>query len=255
VITRYRSTNSGATFTPVAPDPTVIRIPRTTPAHNGGDIAFGDDDFLYITSGDGGADPRVAQDLSSLLGKILRIDVSATPYANPPDNPFAGSAGRDEIWAFGFRNPWRMSFDQQTGALWTGDVGASAREEIDRVTKGGNYGWPCFEGDLPFDNGAVCPMPLEPPDLAVSHSDAASLTGGYVYRGNDVPELRGAYVYGDWGSGRMWALHFSEQPPRVEVLDSSAVPGLNISAFGQDRDGEVLVVNWDGTILRIRPAP
>lgn len=252
VVARYRSINGGLTFAPVAGAQTVLRIPRSSAshnAHNGGDLAFGADDYLYVSLGDA-VDEMLPQNLSSLFGKILRIDVAATPYANPTDNPFAGSAGLDEIWAYGFRNPWRMSFDGPTGRLWVGDVGQSSWEEIDRVEKGANYGWPCREGDAPFSATASCAPPLEPPQVVHPHPEARSITGGYVYRGNAIAGLSGAYVYGDFISGRIWAFHQFESPRRTEQLADTA---HLIAAFGQARSGDLFVVDLLGSIHRIAP--
>jgi len=246
VVARFASVDGGLTFAPVAGNPDVIRFDAEQDNHNGGDIAFGPDGFLYYAMGDGGGsgdpDPEDGQNLSTLLGKILRLDVSVAPYANPPDNPFVGSAGRDEIWAYGLRNPWRMSFDSQTGELWVGDVGQSSREEIDRIVKGGNYGWDCREGDQSFDPDPNCTPPFVEPEVVHDRSEAQAITGGYVYRGNALPSLANTYVYGDFVTGRVFAYRFQASPPRVDELSPPA--GLGISSFGQARDGEIYLLDY-----------
>jgi glucose/arabinose dehydrogenase len=248
VVARFASADGGLTFAPVAGNPDVIRFDGEQDNHNGGDIAFGPDGFLYYATGDGGGagdpDPEDGQNLSTLLGKILRLDVSVAPYANPLDNPFVGSAGRDEIWAYGLRNPWRMSFDSQTGELWVGDVGQSSREEIDRIVKGGNYGWDCREGDQPFDPDPNCSPPFVEPEVVHDRSEAQAITGGYVYRGNALPSLANSYVYGDFVTGRVFAYRFQASPPRVDELSPPA--GLDISSFAQARDGEIYLLDYAG---------
>ena len=222
--------------------------------HNGGMLAFGPDGYLYIASGDGGAggDPQGnGQNLSTLLGKILRIDVdSATPYAIPPTNPFAASPGRDEIFAYGLRNPWRFSFDREGGRIFAGDVGQDALEEIDIITAGANYGWNRMEGTRCYSPATSCNRDgLTLPIHEYGRSAGTSVTGGYVYRGSAVPSLYGKYVYGDFVSGRIWAL--SEMGSggwrNEELLDSP----LNISSFGEDERGELYVVDYGGTVRRI----
>ncbi len=211
--------------------------------HNGGGIAFGPDGYLYIGLGDGGAggDPRGnGQNTRTLLGAMLRIDVDGgTPYAIPPDNPFARGGGRPEIFAWGLRNPWRFAFDRLTGALWVGDVGQAAWEEVNRIERGGNYGWNIREGAHPYRRGRAV-GPLIDPVAEYDHDQGCSITGGTVYRGERVPALRGLYVYGDYCSGRIWGLPADGRPRRL--LDS----GLNISAFGEGNDGELYVLDHAG---------
>ena len=227
--------------------------------HNGGQLAFGPDGDLYIALGDGGSggDPLGnGQNLGTLLGKLLRIDVdSATPYAVPADNPFVAQPGaRGEIWAYGLRNPWRFSFDRSTGRLFCGDVGQGNYEEADLITRGGNYGWNIMEGMHCYPpSTASCDMSgLTFPIAEYSHAEGNSITGGYVYRGAAIPGLRGTYVFGDFGSGRIWGL--TEKPPgtwtRTELLDTD----LSISSFGQDASGEIYVVGYGGGVYRIRQA-
>jgi glucose/arabinose dehydrogenase len=248
VVARFVSADDGLSFAPVSGNADVIRFDSQEENHNGGDIAFGPDGFLYFAMGDGGGagdpDPEDGQNLDSLLGKILRLDVSVAPYRIPPDNPFVGSAGRDEIWAYGLRNPWRMSFDSQTGELWVGDVGQSQQEEIDRIVKGGNYGWDCREGNLDFDPDPNCTPPFVAPEVVHGRSEAQSIVGGYVYRGSRLRSLADTYVYGDFITGRVFAYRFLANPARVDELAAPA--GLDISSFGQGRDGELYVIDYAG---------
>ncbi len=244
----------------VAPDSelVILEVPQPYANHNGGQIAFGPDGYLYIGLGDGGSagDPqRNGQDTSTLLGTILRIDVSeataAQPYAIPPDNPFAGSGGRPEIWAYGLRNPWRFSFDRETGELWAGDVGQNRWEEIDIIERGGNYGWNAMEGNHCFrpqsgceSEGFIPPVweyPLE--------DDACSVIGGYVYRGAAISWLAGVYVYGDFCTGQVFGLRYVDG----EVVEHKllADTGLRIASFGQDNDGELYVLSQGEGIFRL----
>lgn len=230
--------------------------------HNGGNVRFGPDGYLYLAFGDGGSagDPQNnAQNRSTLLGKVLRIDVNATSagrnYAIPPANPyFANTQGfREEIYAYGLRNPWKMSFDREKGTLWIGDVGQNLWEEIDTLVVGGNYGWRRTEGMACYSPSSGCDTTgLIPPVWVYVHSQGnISITGGYVYRGTALTSLRGKYLYGDYGSGIIWALSFNESgsPINQLVFDS---PYL-ISSFGEDQSGEVFVVSYsDGKIYRIQ---
>jgi uncharacterized repeat protein (TIGR03806 family) len=219
-------------------------------------LAFGPDGMLYLGFGDGGGggDPwRNGQDKTTLLGALLRIDPNGgVPYGIPPDNPFVGEGGgvREEIWAFGLRNPWRFSFDRHTGELWLGDVGQSAREEIDFVVKGGNYGWNVYEGSLPFDNpNNLPPEAFQRPVVDHGRAEAGSITGGYVYRGSALAELRGAYVYGDFVTGRIWAL-VANQGKLVSNTQIATLPAL--SSFGEDEAGELYALSYGaGTIWRL----
>ena len=224
--------------------------------HNGGCLKFGPDGYLYISSGDGGGpdppDPlRAGQDVSRLLSAILRIDVDHTegdrPYRVPSDNPFLGLAGaRPEIWAHGFRNPWRMSFDTARGDLWVGDVGWQLWEMVYRVERGGNYGWPVMEGPQPvLPEEKRGPTPILPPTVSHPHSEAASITGGYVYRGAQLPELRGAYIYGDFQSGKIWGLRHDGS--KVTWQQELASTPLQLVAFGEDRSGELYLLDYERT--------
>jgi glucose/arabinose dehydrogenase len=227
--------------------------------HNGGMVAFGPDGNLYIGLGDGGAggDPgNRGQNPDELLGKILRIDVDrGDPYGIPPDNPYVREGGRPEIYALGLRNPWRFSFDSKTGELWVADVGQDKWEEIDLVTRGGNYGWRLMEGTHCFSPAVSCQTSgLQLPLQEYSHEKGrCSIIGGYVYRGRAVAELIGQYLYGDYCSGEIFSLprtHEREpgREPRV-ILKTS----LRISSFGEDDSGEIYVVDHSGGLCRIAP--
>jgi glucose/arabinose dehydrogenase len=227
--------------------------------HNGGQLAFGPDGYLYIASGDGGGggDPNGnGQSLSTLLGKLLRIDVdSATPYAVPPDNPFVGQAGEDEIWAYGLRNPWRFSFDRSTDRLFLGDVGHDDFEEVDLITRGGNFGWSIMEGNHCYPPPSdTCDMTgLILPIAEYSHDEGRSITGGFVYRGPLIAQLRGTYVFGDFISGNIWGL--DEEGSGVWTHSLLLATSLSISSFGQDGAGELYVLDYGGTVFRLRAAP
>lgn len=230
--------------------------------HNGGMIAFGPDGYLWIGSGDGGraGDPwDNARDLGSRLGKMLRIDVSTRPYRVPPDNPFVGRRGAAaEVWALGLRNPWRFSFDRETGELWIGDVGQGAWEEIDvedpRAGGGRHYGWRTMEGRHCFDPRRGCdPGGLTLPIHEYGHDQGCSVTGGYVYRGLAIPALSGHYLFSDYCRGTVWALRRDESgAARVEVLLESRRP---VSSFGEGPDGEIYLCDHQGAVLKIDPVP
>jgi putative heme-binding domain-containing protein len=225
--------------------------------HNGGDLQFGPDGFLYISTGDA-ADPNppddlnTGQDISDLLSSVLRIDVDRKAdgknYAVPNDNPFIGMTGaRPEVWAYGFRNPWRMAFDRQTGELFVGDVGWELWEMVHRVEKGGNYGWSAMEGPQPIKPEKVGPTPIRPPLIELPHTIACSITGGRVYRGRKFPEMRGAYVFGDWETRRLWAARF--EGDRTKEMPEITRPSVRIVAFGEDRDGELYFLDYDDGTL------
>ena len=221
--------------------------------HNGGAMAFGADGYLYLGEGDGGSggDPNGnGQNTNALLGKILRLDVSSTDYAIPSDNPFANGGGKPEVYAYGLRNPWRFNFDRATGRLWVADVGQDDWEEIDDVTKGGNYGWNTMEGSHCFSPKDGCNMQgLILPRAEYNHENGnCSVTGGYVYRGKAVPELVGYYVYGDFCSGKVWAFDTSSgDSPPVQLMDTD----LSITSFAQDKDGELYLVSFDKRIAKL----
>jgi len=230
---------------------TLIEIEQPYGNHNGGMIDFGPDGFLYIAFGDGGSggDPiNAGQRMDTLLGKILRIDVDhGDPYAIPADNPFAGGGGEAEIYAWGLRNPWKFSFDEKTGQLWTGDVGQNAREEINIIERGGNYGWRIREGRRCYVSGSDCDrMDFNDPLVDYPHSDGRSVTGGYVYHGTDIPALSGRYVFADFVSGRLWALGYDPATGDAEAEVIMETTGLGISSFGQDpQTGELYVMDYD----------
>ncbi len=228
--------------------------------HNGGKIAFGPDGYLYIATGDGGStgDPQNhSQNKSSLLGKMLRIDVNKTeggnPYAIPADNPFVSeSTTRPEIYAYGLRNPWRFSFDKSSGKLWVGDVGQNELEEVDIIEKGGNYGWRIKEADKCYQSRSNCiEKDLIKPVYQYSHSNGdISVTGGYVYRGNKLPDLQGKYIYADYASGRVWALTYEEGKPVQNKL-LFKLSGT-VSAFGEDAQHELYICDYaNGKILSL----
>jgi uncharacterized repeat protein (TIGR03806 family) len=268
-----RFTTSGGVLDP-ASEAILLTIPQPFENHNGGNIAFGPDALLYAGFGDGGSggDPNNnAQNRSTLLGKLLRIDVSGTgAYTIPADNPYAGgarcAAGAasgaalcPEIYAYGLRNPWRWSFDRAapTPDLWLADVGQNAWEEVDRIQPGGNYGWRFREGAHCFNPSTNCPTtangaPLIEPVAEYSHSLGVSVTGGYVYRGAAIPSLVGRYVFGDFGSGRIFALipDSTGALQRQEILPS----GAQISSFAQGNDGELYYLHYgNGTLFKLVP--
>lgn len=227
--------------------------------HNGGMIAFGPDGALYIGRGDGGGrgDPdHRAQNPDDLLGKILRLDVDGgEPYAIPVDNPYVSGGGRPEIYAIGFRNPWRFSFDRKSGVLWVGDVGQHAWEEVDAVVRGGNYGWRLMEGRHCFLPKTDCDgSGLQLPVLEYGHeAGRCSITGGYVYRGQIQAALKDVYVYGDYCTGEIMGARveggaYSGVAEGAQVLFRS---GLRISSFGEDQEGELYVVDHGGGIYRV----
>lgn len=227
------------------PDPSseqvILSLEKPFENHNGGHVEFGPDGRLYIATGDGGSggDPLDnGQNPNTLLGAILRIDVDGgSPYAVPADNPFAdGEAGRPEIWAYGLRNPWRFSFDRVTGGLWAGDVGQNRWEEIDLIEAGGNYGWNEREGFECFRPGCEQAGLIDP--VAVyGRTEGRSITGGYVYRGQALPELEGAYIYADFVSGRVWALR--ADPDSGEYASELLFTASNVASFTEDDAGEL----------------
>ncbi len=232
--------------------------------HNGGCLKFGPDGYLYISTGDAGPafppDPLFSgQDVSNLLSSILRIDVDKPgddkPYSIPADNPFITlDDTRGEVWAYGLRNPWKMSFDPATGDLWVGDVGWELWEMIYRVERGGNYGWSLVEGPQPVHRERTRgPTPILPATFLHSHIESRSITGGHVYRGSRLKALVGAYIYGDYVTGKIWAgrLNGDNSASIAELVDTS----LQIICFGTDHAGELFVVGYDGTIHRLIPNP
>lgn len=267
-ISEFRTRDGGVTLDP-ASETVVLTVSQPATNHNGGNIAFGPDGFLYIGFGDGGGggdtwDPfGNGQNLQTTLGKMLRIDVDGTtgaiPYRIPLGNPHAGNAlcnagasgqACPEIYAYGFRNPWRWSFDRGSGELWVGDVGQGALEEVDRVVLGGNYGWRCFEGTNSFNpNCGPNAASSLPPVAQYGRSVGQSITGGYVYRGSAIPALVERYVFADFVTGRIW--HVARDTPATLTVTGGFDTGLSISSFGEGADVELYVVDYGGALHRL----
>ena len=230
----------------------ILEVEQPWGNHNGSTVLFGPDGYLYMSLGDGGAanDPHNnGQDLSTLLATIIRIDVDRQDpdhnYAIPKDNPFVNRPGaRGEIWAYGLRNIWRMSFDRETGDLWAGDVGQIKWEEIDLIVKGGNYGWNIREGKHDFKPRASA-EPLIDPVVEYGRREGISVTGGYVYRGDRLPELRGAYIYADYVSGKIWALRYRDGEVTTHREIFAGGRRVYITSFGEGPDGEMYIVAFD----------
>jgi uncharacterized repeat protein (TIGR03806 family) len=270
VVSEFTTHDGGRTLDPDS-ERVILRIMKNNEHHHGGRIIFGPDGFLYLGMGDGNSSSNdYAQRLTTLLGKIIRIDIKGTTgnalYRIPADNPFAsstelcgvngfGSQNCPEIYAWGFRNPWGWSFDRQTGDLWVGDVGETDIEEVSHVKRGGNYGWRCFEGtqdmSSKYATGAACATRpnLLPPIAEYPHTLGHAVTGGYVYRGKAIPGLVGRYVFGDFTSGRIWDIPNDTQP--TMTMTGGLESGLNISTFAEDNDGELYVVHMYRGLWRI----
>lgn len=260
IVSRFSVSSNNTNVADANSETILLQVLQPFSNHNGGQIAFGPDDgYLYIALGDGGAggDPYGnGQNRSTLLGSMLRIDVDTgsggIDYRIPDDNPFAGNIEgyAEEIYAFGLRNPWRFSFDPVTGWLWAADVGQSEVEEVDIIEKGKNYGWNIMEGSQCYSPPAGCNQTdLELPIWEYNHTLGYSVTGGFVYRGSDLDELYGAYIYGDYGSGLIWALWHdgSGEPTNLEILNTT----LNILSFGIDENNELYICAFDGKIYEI----
>ena len=241
----------------------LITIPKPWENHNGGMLQFGPDGFLYASVGDGDSgvlNPPgfYAQRRDELLGSILRIDPrSGDPYAIPADNPFVGQDGvRPEIWAYGLRNPWRFWIDAETGSLFVADAGNERREEVDLVARGQsglNFGWPCFEGTLPFDTAASCAGAVPPLLEYPREGGSCAIVGGVVVRDRRIPALAGRYLYGDFCSGKITAVEVADG--KVTASDGLDVAAPHLSSFGVDGVGRVHVTSTDGSVYRIDPAP
>jgi glucose/arabinose dehydrogenase len=262
VIARYRVSAGDANMADPLDEEVILTVPQPFANHNGGQLAFGPDGFLYIGMGDGGSggDPlNNGQSPGTLLGKLLRIDVEsgAVPYGIPPTNPFLGMVGyRPEIWALGLRNPWRFSFDPGTGDFYVGDVGQGNFEEIDFQPAGDpggrNYGWNIMEGDVCYPVGTIgCNRTgLALPVFVYDHALGCSVTGGHVYRGSAFPSLQGVYLFGDYCSGRIWGIRRNGAGWDNAPL---ATTTMNITTFGEDEQRNVYVVNYaTGDLLSIQ---
>lgn len=258
IVSRFKASSANASAVEPGSEVVLFRFAQPYSNHNGGKLAFGPDGYLYVATGDGGSggDPlNNGQNKSSWLGKILRVDVNGSDKGNygiPKDNPFAGKSGlREEIYAYGLRNPWRFSFDAQ-GRLWTGDVGQNKIEEIDIVTKGGNYGWRVKEAAQPFNDkdNSVTDKLIDPIHEYQHGDDGNSVTGGQVYKGKANPSLRGKYIFGDFGSGRLWALTYDGSGKATNQLLLNRAG--SISAFGEDASHELYICDYgEGQILKL----
>jgi len=259
VIEEYTRSKSNGNIADLKSGRKLLEFKQPYNNHNGGELAFGPDGYLYIGTGDGGSggDPNGnGQNLKVLLGKILRIDVDHIegnhPYAIPSDNPFAlnDKGYREEIFAYGLRNPWRFSFDPETGQLWAADVGQKKLEEIDIIVKGGNYGWNVMEGNSCFKPAKNC----DKSDLILPiweynpSKGSASITGGYVYRGKAIPSLQGTYIFADFIDGRVWTLTYQDSEAITTQLELNQP---SITSFGTNEAGEIFACLYDGSIVRL----
>jgi glucose/arabinose dehydrogenase len=261
VVSRFTAGPDGGPADPGS-EQVVLRQEQPAANHNGGMLAFGPDGYLYIGLGDGGGGGDTygnGQNPNTLLAKILRIDVDrGEPYAVPRDNPFVGREEfRPETWAWGLRNPWRFSFDRETGDLYIGDVGQSEYEWVlhQPAGRGGqNYGWPIIEGGECYREDPCDKTGLTLPVAVYTHDEGIAVTGGYVYRGERYPALRGAYVFGDFGDGRIWTLHRNAggEWTRTEALRADAA----ISSFGEDEGGELYLTDYtSGSVYQVTAEP
>lgn len=265
VISRFRVSSDNPNVADPNSEEELLRVKQPRWNHNGGTVIFGPDGYLYIALGDGGGrDDQYGngQNLGTLLGSILRIDVDrkedGKPYAIPADNPFVNREGaRPEIWAYGLRNPWRIAFDRETGVLWCADVGQDTWEEIDLIVRGGNYGWPLREGRHQFGpNGSPPREDLIEPIWEYHHDVGKSITGGSVYRGKRLPELVGCYFYADYVTAKHWALRYD--PEQKKVVANYALQGndnMPVVTFGEDEAGEIYYCTDVGQIHRFRKKP
>ena len=256
-ISRFTTTDGGNSF---GSEQVLIDTSQPFTNHNGGHLDFGPDGYLYFGFGDGGSadDPgNRAQNPNSFMGTYIRIDVdSGNPYSIPPSNPFASSpGGLPEVYAWGLRNPYRWSFDRETGELWAGDVGQNAREEISVITLGGNYGWKVMEGFRCSNPGAgTCDDPaFTPPIWDYPHSGSQSVIGGYVYRGDEIPGLNGTYLFADFYKARVYGL-FRDSGGTLSQATVATRSGIQISSFAEDHDGELYVLDYAGDVYKITDA-
>jgi glucose/arabinose dehydrogenase len=261
IVSRFTA-NPGIANADAKTEAKIIEIAQPYANHNGGELRFGPDGMLYLGMGDGGSanDPQGnAQKRDSLLGKMLRIDPSGTSpgraYRIPADNPFVGQQGtREEIWALGMRNPWRFTFDKQTGTMWVGDVGQNAREEVDIITKGANYGWNVMEGFNCRQGNNCDKNAFKAPVIDYATADGnCAVVGGFVYRGEAIAALRGAYVYGDYCSGKVWALRYDGA--KVTEQTQIAAVGGPMSSFSEDTHGELYALAFGdrGGVFKLAP--
>ena len=258
IISRFQASAERTSADP-AGEKVLLTVDQPYANHNGGSMAFGPDGYLYLGLGDGGSggDPLGnGQKLTTLLGKVLRLDVDqGDTYAIPPDNPFGdGQKGRAEIWAYGLRNPWRFSFDRATGELYIGDVGQNQWEEIDYLPAGSaggqNFGWNYREGANPYQGEPPAGLVLVEPVAQYQHPEGCSVTGGFVYRGQELPEFNGIYLYGDYCTGRVWGLlRLADGSWKNQVLFDS---GAFVTSFGEDRSGELYLLDQRaGAVLKL----
>jgi uncharacterized repeat protein (TIGR03806 family) len=264
-VSRFKVTKTDPPTADMKSEKVILKWPSG--GHNGGCLRFGPDGYLYLGTGDGsgiadGLD--IGQNLGDLRARILRLDVDRTEkgraYAVPPDNPFVKRKGaRPEIWAYGLRQPWKFSFDRATGDLWVGEVGQDLWESVYKIQKGGNYGWSVREGSHPFRTDRKRgPTPILSPIVEHPHSEFRSLTGGYIYHARRLPRLKGAYVYGDYDTGRVWMLRYDKKAKKVTEHRELARSKIRIVAWGQDHAGEVYALDFiSGGIFRLvkNPAP
>lgn len=256
-ISRFRTIDANKDKADPNSEEIILKIPQPYGNHNGGDIDFGPDDLFYIATGDGGSagDPLGnGQSLDTLLGKILRIDVHGEfPYSIPEDNPFQTGAGLPEIWAYGLRNPWRFSFDNLTGDIYIADVGQNQWEEINYLSEskpaGVNFGWNYYEGNHEFSGIKPTGISETPPVAEYDHGSGCSVTGGEVYRGDQLPEFFGVYFYGDYCSGNVWGLFQDETGSWQSRLLFNNI--ARVSSFGLDDVGELYLVDHSGVILKL----
>ncbi|QDV51679.1 PQQ-dependent sugar dehydrogenase [Gimesia fumaroli] len=266
VISRFRVSKDSPDKSLADSEEVMMRVKQPAWNHNGGTLAFGKDGKLYIAFGDGGGGNDVfknGQNLTTVLGSICRIDVDhkdpGLNYAIPKDNPFVEGksaeikTARKEIWAFGFRNPWRIAFDSKTGVLWAGDVGQGIWEEIDIVIKGGNYGWSVREGKHPFGpNGVEAREHLIEPIWEYDHKVGKSITGGSVYRGKAIPAIVGSYIYGDYVSGKFWALKYDAENKKVTANHVIQSPSIPVMTFGEGPNGEMFLSSSFSEIFMLK---
>lgn len=261
VISRFKISSSDPNVADPGSEKVLLRFDQPFDNHNGGKVAFGNDGFLYIATGDGGSwgDPNNrAQNRKDLLGKILRIDVNkqvgTINYGIPADNPYAGNKEgyREEVYAYGMRNPWRFNFDRKTGQLWAGDVGQNKLEEIDIIEKGGNYGWKIMEASECYRTSTCESNGLQPPvwSYVQGPETGQSITGGYICRDKNLPSLTGKYIYGDFVTGNIWAL--THQNKKAVKNDRIAKIDGGLPSFGEDSRGNLYVLSYNpGKIYKL----